>query len=135
MSSLISHPVPLDVCSMAWLTEMSSPKAEPLSNSAAELAFELNVVCAMLRTVSYACSNHLSSALSTHKLFRLVVYIILRLVAVLHSSEVGRLALEAQIVSQLIDGIPSQVIVEPISMLLEPLILIQSLILSSLHHL
>jgi hypothetical protein len=49
--------VAVNLSFVAGLAEVSVPPAEPLGNRAAELAFELNVVTAMLRAVLNACAD------------------------------------------------------------------------------
>ncbi len=135
MSLFIGHPVALDVCGMAWLAEVGRPEAEPLGDGATELALELDVVRAVLGAIGDAGTDHLGGTLGTDELLGLVVGVVLGLVAILHAAEVRGLALETHVVSQLVDGEPPEIIVEPIPMLIQSLVLIQSFILGPLHHL
>lgn len=87
---------------MAVLTEVGGPPAEPLGNRAAELALEFYIVCAMFCAVDNTCADAHGGALTTHELLRLELLIRflveLSPLAVLHATEVGRLALVARII-------------------------------------
>ena len=74
-----------------------------MSYGAAKSALELNKVGSMLLAVGNSSLNVDCSALSTDKLLRLVILaILLRLFAVLHTSEVGVFAFEAHVVGEFV---------------------------------
>ena len=107
------HIVSLHLPLMARLTEMSWAPTEPLSYGAAKSALELNEVGSMLLAVGNSSLNVDCSALSTDKLLRLVILtVLLRLFAVLHTSEVWAFAFEAHVVREFVYWEASQVIVE-----------------------
>jgi hypothetical protein len=88
---------------MTLLAKMGVAPTEPLSDVAAELTLELNVVKSVLFTVLDPTLDPLGGALSTHQLFflkTLLVFLLIHL-TVFQSTKVRYLAFEAFIVSQL----------------------------------
>lgn len=84
---------------MALFTKVGVAPTEPLRDVAAELAFELDVVCAVLFAIIHSSLYFARGAFRTNKLFFLVLLIYLLLFLVLqaffHASEIGLLALIA----------------------------------------
>jgi hypothetical protein len=128
---LAGHVVARQLLRVARLAEVSVAPAEPLGNRAAELALELNEVGAVLLAVLDAGAHADRRALAAHQLLRLVDALLRAVAAVLHAPEVGRLALEALVVGELVDGVGAQVVVETVIGVLQPLMLIYVLELSS----
>ena len=90
---------------MAWLAEMSVTPTEPLGYRATELAFVLDEVLSVLLALLYSATDRLSCALTADELFLFEVDIVLIcLIAVLHTSEIGVLTFEAHVVRKLAHG-------------------------------
>lgn len=88
---------------MAWLAEMGGAPTEPLGEGAAEFALEFDEVLAVLGTLLHSAPHRHGRTLATHQLFFLELGgLLLGSLAVLHSSEVRLLALEALVVGQLV---------------------------------
>ena len=89
------------------LTEMRVAPAEPLRYIAAELAFELDVVSAMLLTVQDTGSHTHGRAFSTYQLISFVFFLFftffiahLIVSAIFQAAEVGLFALETLVIRQ-----------------------------------
>jgi hypothetical protein len=117
---------------VARLAEVRVAPAEPLRNTTAELALELNVISAMFLTILDTRTNTDSRALRAHKLLWLILLtLLLSAETVLHPSEIGNLALEALIVGQFEKSI---FLKRPIvGFLLEPGVFVQALKLASFY--
>ena len=90
---------------MAWFAEVCVAPAEPLGDRAAELAFELDKICSVDLARGRAQAERFGGALTADQVLRLEL--LLRCLGrdtVLHTAEVGHLALEALIVGQLEKG-------------------------------
>ena len=121
---VVSFNLPL----VAALAEVGVSPAEPLGYGAAELAFELYVVRSMgLAVLNTGAYTH-GRALTAHQLLRLILLsFLLRVDAVLHTSEVCALTLEALVVSKLEHSPLLQIVIESVIRVLESLVFIQVL--------
>lgn len=140
VSGIARHVIPFVLALVTTLAEVSVPPAKPLGDVATELAFEFNELSAMLCAVFDPCPHTLSGALSTNQLlwFKHLVLIVLILLigAVLHPSEVRRLAFKAHIVAELGHCVSLQiVVVNEVLLVLESVVLIQAFVLCSLQRL
>lgn len=90
---------------MTRFAEVCVAPAEPLGDGAAEFALEFDKLLPVIHATFNSSSHTHSCALSTYQLFRLELTLILvgSCHAVLHSSKVGTLALEALEVGKLED--------------------------------
>jgi hypothetical protein len=86
---------------VAWIAVMGVSVAEPKCNGAAEFAFKVDVVGAVLITVFHAGPHRLCRALCAHKLLWLkFLKHILGVTAVNHAAKIRGLTLVALVVSQ-----------------------------------
>lgn len=120
---------------MTGFAEMSGTPAEPLGHGAAKFTFEFNIVSSMFSTVLNTCPNTHSRTFTTDQLLWLELSSLLSRFAILHTTKVRTLALEAHVVGELVDGVCSQIIEESVSGVLESLMLVYALKLGSLHDL
>lgn len=121
--------------SVARITEMGVAPAEPDGSLAAELAFELDVVCAMDLAVSDPSSSSFRCTLrAQQRLLVQIVHVQLgTLGAVLPSHEVSVLALEALVIGQGVHCESQKVAVVGVAWLQELFVLAKVVILSPLH--
>lgn len=118
---------------MARLAEVSRSPTEPLSDGAAESTFELYVISSMLGAILDTCTHTDRSTFTTHQFLRLVVLPFhLTLLAVLHTSEVGTLALEALVVRQFVNRERTQIVEEPIISVKDSRVFVQTFVFCSL---
>lgn len=88
---------------VAGFTEVGVTPAEPLSDSAAELAFELDVFSAVFLTILDSATNRDRRTFSTDQLLLFeAVIVILSCLAVFHTTEVRIRALEATVVRKFV---------------------------------
>lgn len=115
------------------VTEMSGAPAKPLSYSAAELAFEFDVLGAVDFTVFDASTHDVCGARSADELFRLELLQVLLLVVLstFESSEVRVFTLEAHVVREPRDGVREELAV--IRCLFQSCVFVNSFMLGSLH--
>lgn len=86
---------------VAWLAEVSVTPAEPLGDTATELALEVDKFLSVLLALLDSSTDGLCCTLTADQLFLLEVGVVLVcLIAVLHSSEIWTLALEAHVVGE-----------------------------------
>jgi hypothetical protein len=121
---------------VAGLTEMSISPAEPLGYIAAELAFKLDEVSSMFRTVLDSATHAHGRAFSANQLlFLKVLIIVLGRFTIFHSSEVWLRAFEAAVVRELVESKSFQIVVKTVAWLFKPLALVEVLELCALHSL
>ena len=84
---------------MAFFTKMSVTPTEPLGNWAAELAFKLNEFFLMLWTALNSPTNSHGRALTADQFFFFeVLIIVVCILTILHTSEIGLTAFETLII-------------------------------------
>jgi len=119
LSFLPGHVVATALLLVAGLAEMCVTPAEPLRNIAAKLAFEFNELGSVFLAALDAASDRLGRTLSANQLFLFEVCVVLvGLIAVLHASKVGDVALEAHVVGQLTHSVILQLSEEPVILIL-----------------
>lgn len=97
---------------MARLTKVGVTPAEPLRDGAAELTFEIDKVCTMLRAVSISDTKLLCGAFRAHKILRFkFLRSLLCLYAIFHTTKVWLLTFEALVICKLEDGPSLQVVI------------------------
>ena len=133
---LAGYVVALTLPRMARLAEVGVAPAEPLRDRAAELAFELDEVGAVVLAVGDAevAAEGLGGALAADEFFWLeLLGGLLRRDAVLHAAEVGHFALEALVVRQLEQGPRLQVVIVVIVGILQTGIFVDGFVFSTLN--
>jgi hypothetical protein len=131
---LSGHVITRALLLVAGLAKMSVSPAEPLRDAAAKLAFIFYEVHPVLFAILHSSTHGLRSALSANQLFFFEIEVVLvGLVAIFHSSEVGILALETHVIGQFGHCIILQFVVESRFGVCDPFMLMEILKLCSLN--